>query len=146
MIVDAVGVTKSLKTDSRPLEKKPTVPLKDLLGAIAVGVRDDDLFSSIANRLIRLEKQITEKEKILFSDKTNGKTISQVSKELLIAYDPDIIEDIRLKVESAFAGSPLRKKRMKLIADIRNLLKQPHQHSQVTSIPLSKMYGNRTSR
>jgi type I restriction enzyme R subunit len=28
-IVDAIGVTKSLKTDSRPLERKPTVSLKD---------------------------------------------------------------------------------------------------------------------
>jgi len=37
VIVDAIGVTKSLKTDSRPLEKKPGVPLKDLLAAIAVG-------------------------------------------------------------------------------------------------------------
>jgi len=37
VIVDAIGVTKSLKTDSRPLEKKPGVPLKDLLGAISVG-------------------------------------------------------------------------------------------------------------
>ena len=114
VIVDAVGVTKSLKTDSRPLEKKPTVPLKDLLGAIAVGVRDDDLFSSIANRLIRLEKQITEKEKILFSDKTKGKTLGQVSKELLNAYDPDIIDDIRLNVESAFAGAPPEEKENEL--------------------------------
>jgi len=31
VIVDAIGVTKSLKTDSRPLERKPTIPLKDLL-------------------------------------------------------------------------------------------------------------------
>ena len=115
VIVDAVGVTKSLKTDSRPLEKKPTVPLKDLLGAIAVGVRDDDLFSSIANRLIRLEKQITEKEKILFSDKTKGKTLGQVSKELLNAYDPDIIDDIRLNVESAFAGAPPEEKENEVI-------------------------------
>jgi type I restriction enzyme, R subunit len=106
VIVDSVGVTKSLKTDSRPLEKNPTVPLKDLLGAIVVGARDDDLFSSIANRLIRLEKQITEKEKKLFTEKANGKTINQVVKELLNAYDPDIIEDVRLKVESAFAGAP----------------------------------------
>jgi len=106
VIVDAVGVTKSLKTDSRPLEKKPTVPLKDLLGAIAVGVRDDDLFSSIANRLIRLEKQITEKEKKLFIEKAKGKTINQAVKELLNAYDPDIIEDIRLKIELEFAASP----------------------------------------
>jgi type I restriction enzyme R subunit len=34
VIVDAIGVTKSLKTDSRPLEKKPGVPLKDLLQAL----------------------------------------------------------------------------------------------------------------
>jgi type I restriction enzyme R subunit len=106
VIVDAVGVTKSLKTDSRPLEKKPGIPLKDLLGAIAVGVRDDDLFSSIANRLIRLEKQITEKEKNHFTEKAKGKTIIQVVKELLNAYDPDIIEDIKLKVASQYASAP----------------------------------------
>ena len=84
VIVDAIGVTKSLKTDSRPLEKKPAIPLKDLLGAIAVGARDDDLFSSIANRLIRLEKQITEKEKTLFAEKANGKTISRYQKNCLM--------------------------------------------------------------
>ena len=37
IIVDAVGVTKSKKTDSRPLERKPTVGLKDLLGAVTKG-------------------------------------------------------------------------------------------------------------
>jgi len=99
VIVDAVGVTKSLKTDSRPLEKKPGVPLKDLLAAITVGARDEDLFTSLANRLARLEKQLTEKEKSTFADKTKGKTIPQVVKELLNAYNPDILEDLRLKVE-----------------------------------------------
>ena len=48
VIVDAIGVTKSLKTDSRPLEKKPGVPLKDLLQAVAVGARDEELFTSIS--------------------------------------------------------------------------------------------------
>lgn len=43
VIVDAIGVTKSIKTDSRPLEKKPGIPLKDLLGAVAVAVRDEEL-------------------------------------------------------------------------------------------------------
>lgn len=110
VIVDAIGVTKSLKTDSRPLEKKPGVPLKDLLGAIAVGARDEDLFTSLAGRLARLEKQVTEKEKITFQEKANGKTISQVVKELLNAYNPDTLEEIRYKVETQFAGeSPLLK-------------------------------------
>ena len=99
VIVDAVGVTKSLKTDSRPLERKPGVPLKDLLAAITVGARDEDLFTSLANRLTRLEKQLTDKEKSTFADKAQGKTITQVVKELLNAYNPDTLEDLRLKVE-----------------------------------------------
>ncbi|MEI7590143.1 MAG: DEAD/DEAH box helicase family protein, partial [Deltaproteobacteria bacterium] len=59
VIVDAIGVTKSLKTDSRPLEKKPGVPLKDLLQAVAVGAREEELFTTLASRLTRLDKQIT---------------------------------------------------------------------------------------
>ena len=73
VIVDAVGVTKSLKTDSRPLEKKPGVPLKDLLAAITVGARDEDLFTSLANRLARLEKQLTDKEKSVFAEKAEAR-------------------------------------------------------------------------
>lgn len=110
VIVDAIGVTKSLKTDSRPLEKKPGVPLKDLLGAIAVGARDEDLFTSLAGRLARLEKQVTEKEKTNFQEKANGKTISQVVNELLNAYNSDTLEEIRYNVETQYAGeSPLLK-------------------------------------
>ena len=63
MIIDAIGVTKSLKTDSRPLEKKPGVPLKELLQAVAVGAKDEELFTTLAKPLTSLEKQITEKRK-----------------------------------------------------------------------------------
>ena len=110
VIVDAVGVTKSIKSDSRPLEKKPGVPLKDLLGAIAVGNRDEELFSSLANRLTRLEKQVTEQEKQQFSEKAEGKTLKQVVNELLQAYNPDVLEDLKAKVEKEMAGeSPMAK-------------------------------------
>lgn len=110
VIVDAVGVTKSIKSDSRPLEKKPGVPLKDLLGAIAVGNRDEELFSSLANRLTRLEKQVTEHEKQQFSEKAEGKTLKQVVNELLQAYNPDVLDDLKAKVETEMAGeSPMAK-------------------------------------
>ena len=110
VIVDAVGVTKSCKTDSRPLEKKPGVPLKDLLNAVTVGNRDEDVFSSLANRLSRLEKQISEQEKQQFSEMTNGKSLNQVVKELLNAYNPDVIDDIKAKVETELSGeSPIKK-------------------------------------
>lgn len=110
VIVDAVGVTKSCKTDSRPLEKKPGVPLKDLLGAITVGNRDEDLFSSLANRLTRLEKQITEAEKQQFSEKAQGKTLKQVVNELLQAYNPDFLDDVKINIETELSGeSPAAK-------------------------------------
>ena len=92
VIVDAIGATKSKKTDSRPLERKPTVPMKDLLGAVTMGVADEDLFLSLSNRLIRLEKQITEKEKDKLLEYTGGKNLKQITKELINAYDPDEIE------------------------------------------------------
>ncbi len=105
VIVDAIGVTKSLKTDSRPLEKKPGVPLKDLLQAVAVGAREEELFTSLANRLTRLDKQITEKEKQGFSEKANGKSVSQVVKELLNAFNPDVLEEIESKVRTEMVGA-----------------------------------------
>lgn len=98
VIVDTSGVTKSLKTDSRPLEKKPGVPLKDLLGAVAVGARDEELYTSLANRLTRLDKQITEKEKKQFIEKSGGIPLSVVVKDLLNAYNPDTVEAIEQKV------------------------------------------------
>ena len=98
VIVDAIGVTKSKKTDSRPLERQPTVPLKDLLGAVAMGISDEDLFLSLSNRLIRLEKQITENEKDKLIELSGGKNLKQITKELIKAYDQDEI-DARAQLE-----------------------------------------------
>lgn len=104
VIVDAIGVTASLKTDSRPLEKKPGVPLKELLQAVAVGARDEELFTSLANRLTRLDKQIDEKQRKKFTEKSGGKTISQVVKALLNAYNPDVVEELKLTIENKMRG------------------------------------------
>jgi type I restriction enzyme R subunit len=92
VIVDAIGATKSKKTDSRPLERKPSVAMKDLLGAVTMGVEDEDLFLSLSNRLIRLEKQITDKEKDKLLEYSGGKNLKQITKELITAFDPDAIE------------------------------------------------------
>ena len=105
VIIDAIGVTRSLKTDSRPLEKKPGIPLKDLLQAIAVGAREEELFTSLANRLTRLDKQITEKEKQKFAEKTKGKTVSQVVKDLLNAFNPDTIEILEDTIKKEMQGA-----------------------------------------
>jgi len=93
IIVDAVGVTKSKKTGGRPLERKPTIPLKDLLAAVTMGVAEEDLFLSLANRLICLDNVLTDKEKEKLQELSKGKNLKQISKELLSAFDPDEIDD-----------------------------------------------------
>jgi len=97
VLIDAVGVEKSLKTESRPLEKKPTVPLKDLLQGIAIGHRDDDTVLSLANRLVRLAKQLDDKAKARIEKASGGIPIAELGKNLIAALDPDKI------VESALA-------------------------------------------
>ncbi len=92
VIVDAVGVTKTMKTDSRPLERKKSTSLKDLLAAVTFGAQDEDLYVSLASRLARLNRQISEDERAIFAEKANGKTVNQTVKDLLNAYNPDIID------------------------------------------------------
>ncbi len=94
VVVDAIGATKSKKTDSRPLERKPSAPMKDLLGAVLMGATDEDLFTSLANRLIRLDKQITEEEKEKIVELSAGKSINHIIKDLLNVYDPDVLETV----------------------------------------------------
>lgn len=104
VIVDAIGVSKSEKIITRPLERKPSVPLKDLLQAVAVGAQDEDTFTSLANRLLRLNKQMTEKEHQQLQERTGGIPLRQIARNLLDAYNPDILEEIRLKVEEIHGG------------------------------------------
>lgn len=99
VIVDAIGVSKSLKTDSRPLERKPTVPLKDLLHAVTVGSQQEDVFVSLANRLLRLNRQMTEKEHLQFQAQTGGIPMLQVARNLLNAFNPDLLEALREKID-----------------------------------------------
>jgi type I restriction enzyme R subunit len=105
VIIDAIGVESSQKTDSRPLEKAPGMTLKDLLQNVAMVNTQEDILSSLANRLLRLDKEINEKEKTNFEEQANGATISNVVKKLLNAYDPDTIENLKLKIQNEKPGA-----------------------------------------
>jgi type I restriction enzyme R subunit len=104
VIIDAIGVEQSQKTDSRPLEKAPGVSLKEVLQRIAVGDRSEEMMSTLANRLLRLDKQINEHEKSTFEQKAGGRNIQQVVRMLLYAHDPDTKDSIRESVHSEMRG------------------------------------------
>ena len=92
VIVDAVGITKSRKSDTRPLERKPTVSMKELMMNVALGAKDKDTLTSLANRVIRLNSQMTQAEREQFKEKV-GATAGCVAERLLNAFDEDIIFD-----------------------------------------------------
>lgn len=103
VIVDAIGVTKSLKTDSRPLERKRAVPLKDLMMGIMMGAQDEDVFTSLASRLVRLDRQMTPEEREKVTEMTHGVTPGEIAKSLLAAYDLDCIVE-RSRQDNQLSG------------------------------------------
>jgi len=90
IIVDAVGVCESDKTDSRPLERKRSVPFHQLLQNVATDVRDEDTLMSLAGRLAKLEKKLNDDERTELKNAAGGKSIQKVTRDLLEAVNPDV--------------------------------------------------------
>jgi type I restriction enzyme R subunit len=89
VIVDAVGVCENDKTDSRPLERKPSVPFDRLVLTVAKGARDTDTLTSLAGRMARLDREIDEKERQEIEATTDGRPLRSIVNGLLDAVDPD---------------------------------------------------------
>lgn len=92
VIVDAVGVTKSKKSETRSLERKPTVSMKELMMNVALGDKSEDTLTSLANRISRLDKQMTDKEHKEFK-KNVGTSARDLANNLLNAFDEDVIAE-----------------------------------------------------
>lgn len=92
VIVDAVGVTKSKKSETRSLERKPTVSMKELMMNVALGDKSEDTLTSLANRISRLDKQMTDKEHKEFK-KNVGTSAHDLANNLLNAFDEDVIAE-----------------------------------------------------
>ncbi len=103
VIVDAIGVTKSLKTASQPLITKPGVPLKDLAMGILMGACDTDSVSSLAGRLARLNKQLDADDQRRLREAAGGVELSHLVSKLFNAIDGDLIEARALEL----AGLPI---------------------------------------
>ena len=105
VIVDAVGVTKSLKTASQPLITKPTVPLKDLAMGVMMGARDEDTVSSLAGRLARLNRQLSGTEQARIKERAGGIELTQIVGNLMAAIDPDRIQEKAREIEPVSDGA-----------------------------------------
>jgi type I restriction enzyme, R subunit len=90
VIVDAVGVCEEDKTDTRPLERKPYLPFDKLMERVALGIRDADTLSSLANRLARLDCELTPRDREEIEQASGGTAIKTLIHQLLDAVDPDV--------------------------------------------------------
>jgi len=105
VIVDAIGVTKSLKTASQPLITKPTVPMKDLAMQVMMGAADEDTISSLAGRLARLNKQLDADDQRMIRQAAGGLELNQLVGQLFGAIDADNIEARALQLAGLGIGS-----------------------------------------
>ncbi len=90
VIVDAVGVTKSKKSDTRTLERKPSVSMRELMMNVALGDKSEDTLTSLANRLIRLNAQMTTGERKTAEEMVDC-PVGKIAERLLNAFDEDVI-------------------------------------------------------
>ena len=91
VIVDAVGVTRSLKTASQPLDTKPSVPFKDLAMDLMMGDRSEETVSSLAGRLSRLDNKLGAEDQTKITEAA-GKSLTVIVRDLFDAIDPDKVE------------------------------------------------------
>jgi type I restriction enzyme, R subunit len=89
VIVDAIGIDPNEMNETKPLERKRNVSLEKLLELVAFGNREADILSSIASRLARLDRQLTQEDREELKGITGNQTIANIASGIVRALDPD---------------------------------------------------------
>ncbi len=122
VIVDCVGVCERDKTDSRPMDTKKSVPLDKLLQAVSLGNVEDDVLSSIAARLARLDKDASDADRAKVVELSGGKTLRELARGIVdalnppdeIAVRPELVEGLLRDAAKPFAAPALREQLLKM--------------------------------
>jgi type I restriction enzyme R subunit len=92
VLVDAVGVTESLKHVAQPLDREHKIGFDRLIDEIGAGWRDDEAISTLAARLAALDRKIDDKARAEIAKAACGLDAKALAHKLLDAIDPDTIE------------------------------------------------------
>ncbi len=90
VIVDAVGVCEDDKSATKPMDRKPSVPLDKILNFVAAGGASDDVVSTLASRLSRLDQEVDPIQQAAIKKASGGKSLTELSAILLKSIDPDV--------------------------------------------------------
>ncbi|WP_406312698.1 DEAD/DEAH box helicase family protein [Streptosporangium sp. NBC_01639] len=89
LLIDAVGVTDSPLCDARPLERTPSLSLKQLLAKAANLSIDEHEIASLASRLARLDLDMTDADREEIARVSEGTTLRDIVRRLVDAVDTD---------------------------------------------------------
>jgi type I restriction enzyme R subunit len=89
VIMDAVGIVEQEKVDTQSLERKRSHTLRQLLEAVALGVNDDDTLMSLAGRLVKLDRKLSEADRSRIQVTGGQLSPGEIASAILIALEPD---------------------------------------------------------
>ncbi|MDP3888152.1 type I restriction-modification enzyme R subunit C-terminal domain-containing protein [Hydrogenophaga sp.] len=126
VIVDCVGVCERDKTDSRPMDQKKSVPLDKLLQEVALGNVQDEVLSSVAARLSRLDKDLDEDDQARIIEASGGHSLRDLARGIVQALNAEedeglpptvraeLVEAQRTQAAQPFTNPTLRELILKL--------------------------------
>jgi type I restriction enzyme R subunit len=153
VIVDCVGACESELSDTRPLERKPSLIFGQLLKLVSFGNTEADIVSSLASRLVRLERVLGDEDQETVARVAHGTALRSLVRGLILALDPDEhIEIARAQAglsddqqptpeQVASAAQAVREAALKPFAanpELRALLTDLKTHSEQTIDTVSK--------
>jgi type I restriction enzyme R subunit len=89
VIIDAVGLEPEKMQETQPLERKRNVSLERLFEFVTFGNRDEDVLSSIASRLARLDRELTPNDRTALTEAAKGQSLASIAGDIVAALDPD---------------------------------------------------------
>jgi type I restriction enzyme R subunit len=131
LVVDCVGVSEQKLSDTKPLEKNPSVSLKVLLDHVAANGTHEDYLSSLASRISRIDKQCGPEDRQSVADLSGGVSLATIAAGLVHAIDADAQDDAARDMFDLGAGAEPTEEQLKRAAEplkraaILSLMSQP---------------------
>jgi type I restriction enzyme R subunit len=122
VIIDAIGIDPNEMNETKPLERKRNVSLEKLLELVAFGNRETDVLSSIASRLARLDRQLSQEDRAEI-EKIAGEPVASIANRIVQALDPD--EQVKAAQKSSGKEEPTPEEIAKLSQALLTQAAQP---------------------
>jgi type I restriction enzyme R subunit len=88
VVIDCVGVMEEQKSDP-PMDREKGVPFSKLVELVRAGNRDEDILSTLAARLDRMDRRLTPDQRVDFERQSEGVTLRSLVEGLINGLDPD---------------------------------------------------------